>query len=243
MRKPFKLILFCIMLHHAILAATPDSLRNKNRSCLITLRFNTLNMAPVSGNIVNRNVNTDATLMYSMKNLTLTMQNGVDLQDAHSEMNYFLVNARYKLRVSRTLSVTPFMAFYSEHAQELFDPGADANGGMFFTWSNQRFTVEAFALIVRLTHEQSMKDAINRLEVKWKLRSATLSGFVYHNARYFDDDERVCLGFRLMLPEFTIFSKVNLRTDITGSFKIYEHPHTSGLNGVFLSLVMPMKLR
>jgi hypothetical protein len=231
------------MLHQIVLATTPDSLRNKQQILLLTLRFNTLNMAPVSGNIVNRNVNTDATIMYSIKNLTMTMQNGVDLQDARSEMNYFLVNARYKLRLSRTLSVSPFMAFYSEHTKELFDPGADANGGMFFTWNNHHLTIEAFALIVRLTHEQSMKEAINRLEVKWKLRSVTLSGFVYHNTRYFDDDERLCLGFRLMLPEFAIFNKVNLRTDVTGSFKIYEHPHTSGLNGVFLSLVMPLKLR
>jgi hypothetical protein len=228
-------------MYHTSIATPEDSVRQK-RQFTVTPRFNTLNMAPVSGTIVNRNVNADVTLTFGLKNLLLTAQNGVDLQDVHSEMNYFLANARYKVRLSKKISMSPFLAFYSEHAHKLLDTGADANGGMLLTFNDKRLMIEAFALIVRLTHERKAKEAINRLEVKWKFRSFALSGFVYHNARYFDEDERLSLGFRLILPELAISKNISLRTDVTGSFKVYDYPKSSGLNGVFLSLAAPVKL-
>jgi hypothetical protein len=240
MQKHYISVLLCILMYHTSIAMPSDSVRQK-RQFTITPRFNTLNMAPVSGTIANRNVNADVTLTYGVKNLLMTIQNGADLEDVHSEMNYFLANARYKVRLSKKMSMSPFLAFYSEHAHKLFDTGADANGGMLLTFNDKRLMIEAFALIVRLTHERKAKEAINRLEVKWKFRSFAVSGFVYHNARYFDEDERVCLGFRLILPEFVISESLSLRTDVTGSFKIYDHPKSSALNGVFLSLLMPVK--
>jgi hypothetical protein len=236
------LLAFCL-LHPTLTFATPeDSVKRKVHHLFITTRFNTLNMAPVSGNIVNRNVNADMTIAYAVGKFTLTLQNGVDLEDRRSEMNYLLINARYKLNLTRTLSVSPFLAFYSEHTNRFIDKGADANGGMFFTFQNRSFTVEAFALIVRLTHESHLKEAINRVEIKWKSPSITLSAFVYHNARYFDEDERISIGFRAALPEFKIFDTVSARTDLTGSFKVYDYPESKSLNGVFLSLVFPVKI-
>lgn len=136
MRVSFYLIVLCVPLWKVSFATTPDSIKRKTRVVLITPRFNTLNMAPVSGNIVNRNVNIDATVLYVRKKFTLTVAAGADLEDLHSEMNYLLTNIRYKLNVTKKFSVTPFLAFYSEHAHRLFDKGSDANGGVFFlsTW-------------------------------------------------------------------------------------------------------------
>lgn len=221
-----------------VIAAPQDSVK-RNWALLLTPRFNTLNMAPVSGTIVNRHVNTDITIVYRKNNLTMTLQNGADLEDRHSEMNFLLMNARYKLTLSRQFSVSPFIAFYSEHKEEFIDRGSDANGGVFFTWNYRNVTIEGFALVVRLTHEKNLKESINRLEIKWKHQSVALSGFVYHNARYFDVDESVSVGFRMLMPEFMLFNTLPVRTDVTGSFKVYENMRTNGLSGVFLSLALP----
>jgi hypothetical protein len=236
------LLIFCLIQPRLAFATPQDSTKLRDHHLLITPRFNTLNMAPVSGNIVNRNVNIDLTITYVKKGFTVNLQNGVDLEDKRSEMNYLLVNARYKFNLSRTVSISPFLAFYSEHSQQFIDKGSDANGGMLLTFQNDVLTVEAFALIVRLTHRTDMKEAVNRLEIKRKIRSMTLSGFVYHNARYFDEDERISIGFRILLPEFKILNKVTARTHITGSFKVYDYPRTKSLSGVFLSLVFPVKI-
>lgn len=112
----------------------------------------------------------------------------------------------------------------------------------FFSYQHGFFTVELFALVLRLTHDNAAKDAINRLEIKCKFPWVTLSGFVYHNSRYFDDKERLSLGFKAVLPEFKLFNKVRARTDVTGSFKIYESSKSSVLSGVFLSLAFPFNL-
>ena len=242
MRKKITFIVFCVIQPLLTFATPEDSVKGKSRSLFIITRFNTLNMAPVSGNIVNRNVNADLTVAYTHTKFTVTLQNGVDLQDRDSEMNYLLVNARYKINLNKRFSVSPFLAFYSEHVHQFIDDGSDANGGMFFTFQNRSFTAEVFALIVRLTHRSHLKEAINRVEVKWKIQSMTLSGFLFHNARYFDEDERISIGFRMAFPEFTILNTVAARTDVTGSFIVYDSPNTRGLSGVFLSLVFPVKI-
>jgi hypothetical protein len=242
MLKCCPLVVLGFILCQVSFATTSDSLNRQNRLLLLTPRFNTLNMAPVSGNIVNRNVNMDATLLYVKNQFTLTVVGGADLQDRHSEMNYLLTNVRYKFKLTKNFSVTPFLAFYSEHAHQLFDKGSDANGGMFFSYQRGFFTVELFALVLRLTHENALKDAINRLEIKWKFPLITFSGFVYHNSRYFDDKERLSLGFKALLPEFKLFNKVPARTDVTGSFKIYENAKSTVLSGVFLSVAFPFNL-
>jgi hypothetical protein len=113
---------------------------------------------------------------------------------------------------------------------------------MIFTYQHKFLTIEAFALFVRLTHQNTSMDAINRLEIKCKFPVITLSGFIYHNTKYFDDRERVCLGFKVLFPEVKLFDKVRARTDITGSFKVYETPKTTTLSGVFLSLAFPFSL-
>jgi hypothetical protein len=205
-------------------------------------RFNTLSMTPVSGNIISKNVNADISVACITNKLIATLQSGIDFEDTESEMNFLLMNVRYKIRLTRVLSISPFLAFYSEHKQRFIDEGSDANGGVFLTFEHSNFTLEGFVLIVRLTHERQMKEAFNRLEVKWKLRTMTLSGFVFHNTQYFDSDERICLGFRIMLPEIILYRGLRARTDITSSFKVYETPETSSLSGVFLSLAFPIRI-
>jgi hypothetical protein len=227
-----------ILLHEAVTAT--DSLKLKRRPWVLTPRFNTLNMAPVSGNIVNRHSNIDFTLVFSRNRFTWTIANAVDLEDSRSEMNYFLTNVRYKIALGKKLVVSPFIAFYSEHAQQIFDPVSDANGGMLFSLQHNAITAEAFVLFVRLTHKNPEKDMINRLEIRYRLQSVVLSGFVYQNTSYFDNKARVAVGFKIILPELRLFDKVRTRSEVTGSFKIRENPETKNLSGVFLSLAFPM---
>lgn len=224
-------------------AGATDSLKLKKYSWVITPRFNTLNMAPVSGNIVNRNINLDFTLVYTKNRFMWTIANAVDLEDSHSEMNYLLTNVRYKINITKKFAVSPFLAFYSEHAHELFDPVSDANGGMIFSFQHNSITLEAFALLVRLTHSNPEKDLINRFEIRYKVGSTALSGFVYQNTGYFDNRNRMAVGFKTILPEFKLFNKVRTRTEVTGSFKIHETPETKNLSGVFLSLTFPCALQ
>src|SRR5882672_12379892 len=100
------IIFFCII-SHVSSSAESDSLKQKVSSLLFTPRFNTLNMAPVSGNIVNRHVNLDLTLVYNRNRFTWTTVAGVDLEDGRSEMNYFLSNVRYKINLSKSFAVSP----------------------------------------------------------------------------------------------------------------------------------------
>jgi hypothetical protein len=200
-------------------------------------------MAPVSGNIVNRHVNVDVTLVYSKNRFMWMVANAVDLEDRHSEMNYFLTNVRYKLNLTGKLAVSPFLAFYSEHAHLLFDPVSDANGGMIFSFQHKAITVEAFVLFVRLTHTRAEKDLINRFEIRYKVGGMVLSGFVYQNTSYFDTRKRLAVGFKAILPELKLFNQVRTRTELTGSFKIHENPETKNLSGVFLSLAFPIGLK
>jgi hypothetical protein len=239
MMKAVQLIIFLLACVGQLRAFPEDSIKRKSQ-LQISPRFNTAGMAPVSGTIINTHANVDVTLTYVKNRFALNFANAVDLEDQRSEMNYFFINVRYRLSLTRKLSMSPFMAFYSEHAHQLFDRGSDANAGMLLSLEHKRMRIEAFALFVRITHAADAKDAINRLEVKYNLRYLTVSGFVYHNARYFDSRERVCIGFKVAMPEFPIANNLRARSDITGSFKAYEYPKTSTLSGVFLSLVLPM---
>jgi hypothetical protein len=234
------LYIFPFLLLSQDAAATTDSLKQKQNSWLITPRFNTLNMAPVSGNIVNSHVNLDFTLLYTKNKFMWAIANAIDLEDSHSEMNYWLTNVRYKFSLGKKFSVSPFLAFYSEHAQQFIDPVSDANGGMIFSFQHQALTMEAFVLFVRLTHEMPEKDMINRFEIRYKFPSVVLSGFVYQNTSYFDNRDRLAVGFKAILPEFKIFTMVRARSEVTGSFKIRENPETKNLSGVFLSLAFPV---
>ena len=241
MRINIFLIFIALVLFHASFAI-PDSVKRKQSLLVITPRFNTLNMAPVSGNIVNRHINLDLTIVYTRNKFMWTIANAVDLEDQHSEMNYFLTNVRYRISLGKKFSVSPFLAFYSEHAQQLFDPISDANGGMIFSFQHKLITVEAFTLFVRLTHKTQEKDIINRFEIRYRLQSIVLSGFVFQNTSYFDDRERIAVGFKAILPELKLFNIVRARSEVTGSFKILENPETKNLSGVFLTLVFPLSL-
>jgi len=44
----------------------------------------------------------------------------------------------------------------------------------------------------------------------------------------------------VLLPAFEIVDKLKARTELTGSFKIAEDPETQNLNGVFLSIAVPV---
>ena len=235
-------IFLTIILFQISSTAAPDSVKYKPYSLIVTPRFNTLNMAPVSGNIVNRNVNLDFSMVLTKNRFMWTLANAVDLQDRNSEMNYFLTNMRYKINLSKKFVVSPFLAFYSEHAHQLIDPISDANGGMLFTYQQKAITVEAFALFVRLTHKKSEMDIINRFEIKYKFDTMQFSAFVYQNTSYFDNKERLAVGFKLALPGFKIFKKLTARSEVTGSFKIKENPTTKNVSGVFLSLAFPLSI-
>jgi hypothetical protein len=219
-----------------------DSTQQKQRVWLITPRFNTLNMAPVSGNIVNRHVNVDVTLVYTNNKFRWTTQNAVDFEDGHSDMNYFLSNVRYKIDLTRHFGISPFLAFYSEHAHQIIDPISDLNAGLIFTYSLKFLTIEGFFLFVRLTHENPNKDVINRFEIKYAFKSIVLSGFAYINTGYFDEKESIAVGFRAVLPEVQLFDKLTARSEVTGSFRLHENPATTNLSGVFLSLAFPVYL-
>lgn len=221
--------------------SVPDSVIRKSQALVFTPRFNTLNMAPVSGNIVNRHVNFDFMFVYSASRFTWTTQLGVDLEDTRSEMNYLLTNVRYKINLWKHVSVSPFLAYYSEHAVQWVDPISDANGGIFLSYQPGSLSVEAFALVVRLTHEPEKKDLIYRFEVRYKLETMQFSVFVFHNTEYYDGKRRLAIGFRAVGPEFEIVGKLKARTEVTGSFKVAEKPETTNLSGVFLSLAFPFK--
>jgi hypothetical protein len=240
MRLKLPLFLFVVFIHVAEAFAS-DSLKRNVRTWVFTPRFNTLNMAPVSGNIVNNNINLDLSLVYTMHRFMWTVVNGVDLEDQHSEMNYLFTNVRYKINVTKHLGFSPFLAYYSEHAHQLFDPISDFNGGMIFSFQRGPLTIELFTLLVRLTHKTTEKDLINRLEIRYKLQSILVSGFVFQNTEYFDKRRRSAIGFKVMLPEFKILNKINARTEVTGSYKIAENPETKNLNGIFLSLAFPIR--
>ena len=236
----FQIFVMFVLFHSS--NATPDSVRRKQSLLVMTPRFNTLNMAPVSGNIINRHVNLDLTIVYTNNRFMWTTANAIDFEDWHSEMNYFLTNVRYKISLGKNFGISPFLAFYSEHAQQLFDPVSDANGGMIFSYRHKLITVEAFILFVRLTHSAREKDIINRFEIRCNLSSIVLSGFVYQNTGYFDGRERIAVGFKATLAELTLFNTVRTRSEVTGSFKIRENPETKNLDGVFLSLAFPFNL-
>lgn len=232
-------VVILIFLIRVAVVASPDTLKHQRR-VMVMPRFNTLNMAPVSGNIVNRHVNMDVTLTYAKNNFLWTVVNGADLEDPHSEMNYFLTNVRYRVKLSNTLRVSPFLAFYSEHAHQLIDPISDANAGMILAYQRGGLTIEAFGLLVRLTHPIPEKDIINRLEIKYSWKPMVVSLFVFQNTSYLDDKGRLAVGFKTLLPVFLIFNKIPTRSEVTGSFRIWEKPETKNLSGVFLSLAFPL---
>jgi hypothetical protein len=234
-------VVIVLVLGSPVSASALDSLNQKTRSLIVTPRFNTSNMAPVTGNIINRHVNMDLTLVYSKNNFMWTFVNAVDLEDQRSEMNYLFTNIRYKINLARPFSVTPFLAFYSEHAHQVFDKGSDANGGMMVTYQQGGVTVEAFALLLRLTSKETVMDAIKRLEVKFRFQRFVFSGLMFYNTGYLDNKERLAIGFRALLPEFTVFKNLNARAEIHGSFRVFENPETRNLNGVFLSLAFPIR--
>ncbi len=207
-----------------------------------TPRFNTLNMAPVSGNIVNNHANVDFTFVYTKNRFMWTTAFAVDLEDSRSEMNYFLTNVRFKINFTKHFGVSPFLAFYSEHAHQLFDPVSDMNGGLLFSYRCNRLVIEAFFLAVRLTHPTIERDVINRFEIKYNFKFIVLSGFIYQNTSYFDSKRRLAVGFKTIFPKFTIFEKLAARSEVTGSFRIDENPATTNLNGVFLSLAFPLNI-
>ncbi len=242
MRLRIFLFLFSIMLPQLTLRAATDSAKHKQRTLVVTPRFNTLNMAPVSGNIVNQHVNVDLTFVYAKNRFMWVIANGIDLEDGGSEMNYFLTNVRYKINLSKHFGISPFLAFYSEHAHQLIDPISDVNAGPILTYQQGFVTVEAFVLFVRLMHPTLEKDVIFRFEIKCVFKYIVISGFVYQNASYFDNKDRLAVGFRAVLPEFKIFNKLTARSEVTGSFKIQENPITRNFSGVFLSLAFPLKM-
>lgn len=238
---PVKLHLFLLAFIPAVEAFSSDTLKNKVSTWVFTPRFNTLNMAPVSGNIVNNNINVDFSLVYTMHRFMWTLVNGIDLEDHQSEMNYLFTNVRYKLRVTKHLGVSPFLAFYSEHAHQLFDPISDFNGGIIFSFQHGPLSIEVFTLWVRLTHPATEKDLLNRFEIRFKGQSILVSGFVFQNTEYFDQRRRSAIGFKIMLPEVNVLTKITTRTEVTGSFEISEHPETKNLSGIFLSLAFPIR--
>ncbi len=221
--------------------APTDSLKKDVSVWMFTPRFNTLNMAPVSGNIVNNHVNLDLSMVFNQNRFTWMVAKGIDLEDFRSEMNYLLTNVRYKLSLKDRFHISPFLAFYSEQTQQLIDPISDFNGGMIFSWQQGRLTLEAFTLLVRLTHEATRKDLINRFEVRYTWPSLVFSAFAYHNTGLLDHKKRLALGFKATLPAFVVFQSLHARAEITGSFKLTETPETNNLNGVFLSLAFPFK--
>jgi len=157
-------------------------------------------------------------------------------------MNYFLSNIRYRISLGKRFAVTPFLAFYSEHAHQVVDPVSDLNAGLFLSYRRNSLMLEAFFLYVRLTHSEQNKDIINRFEIKYTVRDVIFSGFVYLNNGYFDHKERIAVGFKAMFPEFKLFNALNTRSEITGSFGVHENPSTTNLSGVFLSLAFPFRL-
>lgn len=242
MRLPISLILVLIILPPGSSIAAIDSTKHKGRTFVVTPRFNTLNMAPISGNIVNRHFNLDITTLYTKKRFTWATVTGIDLEDGRSEMNYFLTNVRYKINLSKKFAISPFLAFYSEHAYQLVDPISDANAGMLFSYRRAPLAIEAFVLVVRLTHPPVQKDVIYRLEIRYDFKFVTFSGFLYQNADYFDNKQRLAVGFRALLPMFKILDKLSARSEVTGSFRIEENPKTPNLNGIFLSLAFPLDI-
>jgi hypothetical protein len=222
-----------------VLAA--DSLQHKTKSWVLTPRFNTLNMAPVSGNIVNNNINLDVSLIFTKHRFMWTVVNGVDLEDVNSEMNYFLTNIRYKISITKYFGFSPFLAFYSEHAHRLIDPISDFNSGIIFYFQHKALTLEAFFLAVRLTHPTIEKDLINRFEIRYKSNSFLISGFVFQNTEYFDSRKRLAVGFKIAMPELNLSERIKARTEVTGSFRVSENPETKNLNGIFLSLAFPVR--
>lgn len=235
-------LVFLLLISRSSSGIGGDSTQRAPGIWVLTPRFNTLNMAPVSGNIVNRHVNIDVTLVYTKNRFIWTTQNGIDLEDGRSEMNYFLSNVRYRITLSNHFGISPFLAFYSEHAHQLVDPISDANAGLFFSYRRNSLTIEGFVLLVRLTHSEPNKDLINRFEIKYAFKSMTFSGFMFMNTSFFDTKERIAVGFRAVLPDFELFNKLTARTEITGSFKVHEDPVTTNLSGVFLSLAFPFRL-
>jgi hypothetical protein len=241
MLPKFFLLLFGLLAFQAKALRLDDSVANKPSTWAFTPRFNTLNMAPVSGNIVNKHINLDLSIGYTRNRFMWTVAKGIDLDDRHSEMNYLLTNVRYKINITKQVSISPFLAFYSEHAYQLIDSISDFNGGMIFSFQQGALTIEAFFLLVRLTHETAYKDLINRFEIRYKLPTVLLSGFVFQNTDYFDGKKRLALGFKATLPEFKLMKDVTARAEVTGSFKISEKPETKNVNGVFLSLAFPLR--
>lgn len=208
---------------------------------VFTPRFNTLNMAPVSGNIANDHFNTDLSLVFTKNRFMWTVIKGIDIENTRSEMNYLLTNVRYRINLTRQLSVSPFLAYYSEHAHRLIDPISDFNSGLFATLQHGRLTVESFVLLVRLRHETARKDLISRLEIRYKTPGLIFSGLLFHNSDYFDTKRRLAIGFKMTLPEVYLTNSIKARTEVTGSFRISESPETKNLNGVFLSLAFPLR--
>ena len=193
-----------------------DSLA-KSSTQKLTVRLHSAGMFVYSGRIVTRNPVADVNFNYERKRWGYTLFKAQDLRDGSSDINFMLSGFYSNIKITKKLTVTPYLAFRFEQAMSVADKGSDAI--FVFTTAyhiHDRWMIDHSSLFTNILLERKDFDWVNRIRLLYSYRHLDVGFMAYNNNNVFDQSNYVSGGINTAYSRIKISTHLMLSVGITG---------------------------
>jgi hypothetical protein len=217
-------------------ASCQDSTRAVFR---ITPRFNSAGHFPFTGSLLNTNLNFDLNFFYEANDYGFFVFKSVDLEDAHSYINYLQPGVFKKFELSPNLYMRAFVGYLFSQARRFKDKDSDYYTAVTLYWSlNASLKIEHTALFFDLS--QSIKLA-NRFLMFYTIKDFKIELFVWNRWEFEKQFTATSASLALNFPALKIFRSVSMLNTI--SYQGYlssVKPDFALQKGLLISVAFPI---
>ncbi len=183
----------------------------------LTGRLHSQGIFTYGGRLGSDNPTFDVNFVYERKNWGLFVFKGLDLVDHYTFYNFSLISVFKNFKVSKRITITPYLGSFLEQAKDFADRGSDAV--CIVTTSvriNQKLTAEHMALFGNLVLEPELRDWVNRFRLTYTHKHWDVVTSFWHNNQVFDHSSYATTGLNVAYSRMKVGEHLFLSTGITG---------------------------
>lgn len=217
----FTIVGWMLLLKSNASFALSDSTKNvKGQSIVhwrLTTRIHNQGIFTYGGRLATENPTVDVNFIYDRKKWGLLIFKGLDLRDHNTFYNFALISVYKNFKLSKVITVTPYVGSFLEQGNGLADHGSDLVSILITTIKlNQHLTAEHMSLFSNLVFAPEERDWVNRFRLTYSGTHLDVVSTIWWNNQQFDHSSYWTSGLNIAYSRLKMREHLFLSIGVTG---------------------------
>lgn len=213
-------------------------------SITLTAKVHSTGHSIYGGQYLNHHANAEISLSLRYRQVGAFLTKSTDIVDLNSAINHTTMGIYKNLRLSESLTVTPYVGMFLRQSHSFADGTSDAWTCVVVRYKLHSFvTIENTALIGNLIRNHSKISLANRLNATISIGKVKLDAYAWYCHGRSSTAHFVSTSVAITSPDWVISPSISVRLQVSMLQQVArEKPEGAMRRGGLISLIVPVNL-